>query len=67
MKTKLCIVEAMFPELRGGSIYKTGKGRATSNKAAISRAFADVLHQVSKRRIHTIKATITITESRAAA
>jgi len=65
--TKLAIVEAMFPELRGSSIYKTGRGRATNNKAAIARAFADVLNQVKKKRIHQIKATITITESRIAA
>ena len=59
---KVATVEAMFPELRGGNIYKVGRGRASNSKAAISRAFADVLKQVSRKRISQIKATITIVE-----
>lgn len=59
---KLATIEGMFPELKGGSIYKTGRGRASTSKAAISRAFGDLLKQVKGKRIHTIKATITIVE-----
>lgn len=67
---KRVIVEAMFPELRGGNIYKVGRGEASNIKAAISRAFGDAIKQTrtikkgKKRaggaRITTIKATITI-------
>lgn len=63
MKTptlKAATIEAMFPELKGGSIYKTGRGRASNSKAAITRAIADLFKQVPGRRIHVVKATITI-------
>ena len=63
---KLAVIEAMFPELKGGSIYKTGRGKASTSKAAISRAFADVFKQIRKKRIHQIKATITIVDQLAA-
>lgn len=59
---KLATVEAFLPELKGGNIYKVGRGRASTSKAAISRAFGDLLKQVKGKRIHTIKATITIVE-----
>lgn len=57
---KRVMVECMFPELRGGSIYKVGRGEATNVKAAISRAFGEALKQVRGKRITTIKATLTI-------
>ena len=63
MKTptlKSATVDAMFPELKGGSIYKTGRGRASNSKAAITRAIADLFKQVPGRRITVVKATITI-------
>jgi anthranilate/para-aminobenzoate synthase component II len=59
---KLVTVEAMFPELKGGAIYRTGRGRASTAKAAISRAFEDVIKQNRGKRYHSIKATITIIE-----
>ncbi len=59
---KLVTVEAMFPELKGGAIYRTGHGRASTAKAAISRAFGDVIKQNRGKRYHSIKATITIIE-----
>jgi hypothetical protein len=62
-KTKSCVVEGFFPELRGAHIYKTGRGKGSNAKAAISRAFGDLLKQVRGKRVHTIKATITILES----
>src|SRR5260370_37741581 len=61
MKTlKHATVEAMFPELKGAHIYKTGRGRASDSKAAITRAFADLFSQVKGKRIQVVKATITI-------
>ncbi len=59
---KSVAVEAMFPELKGGNIYKIGHGRASTVKAAISRAFGDLLKQIKGKRIHTIKAALTIIE-----
>lgn len=60
---KLVIVDAMFPELKGSHIYKVGRGRAAGTKAAVSRAFGDLLKQIKGKRIHMIKATITIVDS----
>ena len=59
---KLVTVEAMFPELKGPAIYRTGHGRASTAKAAISRAFGDVIKQNRGKRYHSIKATLTIIE-----
>jgi len=59
---KLAIAECMFPELRGGSIYKTGRGEGSNPKAAISRAIGHALKQVRGKRWQTIKATITCVE-----
>ena len=59
---KLVTAECMFPELRGGAIYRTGRGEGSTAKAAISRAFADALKQNKGKRFHSIKATITIIE-----
>jgi hypothetical protein len=59
---KIARIEAQFPELKGNS-YADGKGEASTTKAAISRAFSDLLKQPNVRRKHisTIKATITVT------
>jgi hypothetical protein len=51
----------MFPELKG-NCYRTGRGRASNPKAAISRAIGDVLKQVRGKRWQTIKATISVVE-----
>jgi hypothetical protein len=58
---KLATLECMFPELKG-NCYRTGRGRASNPKAAISRAIGDVLKQVRGKRWQTIKATITVVE-----
>ena len=60
---KLAICECTFPELKGGNIYKTGRGQGSTSKAAIARAFADALKQVRKKHVHQIKAAITIVET----
>jgi hypothetical protein len=67
---KLATVEAMMPELRGGDIYKTGRGKASNWPAAVSRACKDIQRQLQKKKkgaeraggksLHIIKATITI-------
>jgi hypothetical protein len=59
---KIARIAAQFPELRGES-YADGKGEGSTTKAAIARAFGDLLKQpiVKGRRIQTIKANITIT------
>lgn len=59
---KQAFIEGMFPDLKGGDIYKTGRGRGSSSRIAIARAFGDLLKQVSKKRVTTIKATISITD-----
>jgi|HubBroStandDraft_1064217.scaffolds.fasta_scaffold92297_2 hypothetical protein len=59
---KLVTAECMFPELKGPAIYRTGRGRASTVKAAISRAFGDALKQNRGKRYHSIKATVTIIE-----
>ena len=58
---KLATVEAFMPELRG-NCYRTGRGRASNPKAAISRAIGDVLKQVRGKRWQTLKCTITCVE-----
>ena len=59
---KIARIAAQFPELRGES-YADGKGEGSTAKAAIARAFGDLLKQpiVKGRRIQTIKANITVT------
>lgn len=59
---KLAFVEAMFPELKGKYIYKTGRGEGSGNKAAISRAMGDLFKQIKGKRVSVIKCTITLTE-----
>lgn len=57
---KLATVYATFPELRGANCHRTGRGRATTSRAAIARAFADLFVQVKGRRVHEIKCAIAI-------
>ena len=52
----------MFPELKGPSIYKTGKGEGTNAVIAAQRSLKHALKQVKGKRVTIIKATITITE-----
>lgn len=60
---KLAIVEAFMPDLKGKA-DRTGRGKGGSAKAAIARAFADVLRQTKGKRITSIRADITIVELR---
>lgn len=59
---KLAFCEAFYPELKGPSIYKTGKGEGTNAVIAAQRSLKHALKQVKGKRVTIIKATITITE-----
>lgn len=59
---KLVVAECFLPEMKGKNIYVTGRGQGSNSRAAIARAFADVLKQVRKKHIHYMKANITIVE-----
>lgn len=59
---KIAFVEAFFPELKGKFIYRTGRGEASYNKSAISRAMGDLFKGVKGKRVSVIKCTITLTE-----
>ncbi len=59
---KQAYIEGMFPDLKGGDIYKQGRGRGSSSRIAIARAFGDLLKKVSKKRVSTIVATISISD-----
>lgn len=59
---KIAFVEAFFPELKGKFIYRTGRGEASDNKSAISRAMGDLFKGVKGKRVSVIKCTITLTE-----
>ena len=58
---KIAIFSAMSPDLKGRCDF-TGRGRASTPAAAISRAVKDFYRQVGRRRVRTIRATITVYE-----
>jgi len=57
---KSCIIEAEFPELKGGKVFQVGRGRGTNNKAAAGAAIRNLLKQkgLKAQRYTTCKATI---------
>lgn len=59
---KQAYIEATFPDLKVKDAFQTGRGRGGSARIAIGRAFGDLLKKVSKKRVTTIKATISITD-----
>lgn len=60
-KVKHVLIEATFPELRGGKMYQSAHGEASGTKPAIARAFRELLKKVPGKRVSVIKATISIT------
>jgi hypothetical protein len=59
---KRAIAECFFPELKGPSIWKTGRGEASNAKAAISRAMGHALKQVKGKRWQTVKVTFSVVD-----
>lgn len=59
---KVVMIDAQFPELKGGVCNQRGKGEGTSVKAAASRAIADLFKQKGLKRKHfsMIKAVISV-------
>jgi len=43
---KVVMIDAQFPELKGGACNQRGKGTGMSVKAAAARAFADLLRPI---------------------
>jgi hypothetical protein len=58
---KIATIEAEFSELKGNN-RATGRGEASTARAAVSRAFGDLMKQdnVRHKRISQISATIHI-------
>ena len=59
---KQAYIEATFPDLKVKDAYQTGRGRGSSARIAVGRAFGDLLKKVSGKRIGSIKATIIISD-----
>jgi len=66
MRKKVVEAECMFPELHGAFLYRTGHGRATTTRAAISRAFGNALRQIKSKRITDVQARLRITNNKGA-
>ena len=60
-KVRHVFIEAQFPELKGGAMYQTAIGEASTTKPAIARAFRALLKTIPRKRVSVIKATISIT------
>lgn len=59
---KQAYIEATFPDLLVKDCRQVGRGRGSSSRIAIARAFGDLLKKVSKKRVSTIVATISISD-----
>jgi len=59
---KVVMVDAFFPEFKGGAIKQRGKGVASTVRAAAARAMGDLLKQpkVKGKRFSTIQITMSI-------
>ena len=60
-KIKHVLIEATFPELKGGKMYQSAHGEASGTKPAIARAFRELLKKVPGKRVSVIQARISIT------
>jgi hypothetical protein len=54
---KHATVDAFLPEIKR---HRTGHGIATTDKAAIDKAFDDLLRQVPRGRLNATEVTITV-------
>ena len=57
---KIVTISGMFPELKGGHIYRTGRGEGSTVRAAGARAFAELLKIQRRKHFTHIKADIRI-------
>ncbi len=60
-KVKHVFLECTLPELKGGKMYQTAHGEASTTKPAIARAFRELLKKVPGKRVSVIQARISIT------
>lgn len=62
MEKRVVMIDAHFPELKGGACYQRGKGVAGSIKAAGAMAIRDLFSQPKLRRkkFSTFSATVSI-------
>jgi hypothetical protein len=60
-RVKHVLIEATFPELKGGAMYQCAHGEASGTKPAIARAFRNLLKTIPGKRVAVIRATISIT------
>lgn len=59
---KVVMIDAEFPEFKGGAMRQRGKGTGSTARVAAARAFADLLKQpkVKRKQFSTIKAVISV-------
>jgi len=60
-RVKHVVIEATFPELKGGKMYQSAHGEASGTKPAIARAFRELLKKIPGKRVSVISARISIT------
>jgi hypothetical protein len=63
LRSRACPGYELFAPVKGiscGSWGGTGHGIGTTDRAAIDKAFDDLLRQVSKERLKTSEVTITV-------
>lgn len=57
---KRVTIAAFLPQMPSGHAYQSGIGEGSNARAALSRAFANLMRKTKGKHIHEIKATITI-------
>jgi hypothetical protein len=50
---KVVNIQCLFPELKGGHAYQSGRGEGSNVKAATARAFADMFRRMKVRKAFT--------------
>jgi len=61
-KMKRAILDATFPELPSGKMYKKARGMGGSSKVAIKRAVDDLFKQVKGKRITTFQVNVLLVD-----
>jgi hypothetical protein len=62
MYKRVVMIDAHFPELKGGACYQRGRGVAGSTKAAGAMAIRDLFSQpkLRRKRFSTFSATVSV-------